>query len=533
MENPSISLGNGKWATKDGKLLGSVLNEENRYAAIPFDFSRASSGTSINKQGLVQLDYLGNELVVNGDFATDSDWTNNGSVLPYITISGGVLNSNNTIAGSWHTEYVSQSIAFVNTKNYLVTFRARNIGGSLTLRLTQGGNIITDKTLASDWATYTVTYTANADNGSIRLFNNGSVSQFELSNISVKEVLPNEARIDYSDDANGAMLLEPASTNLVTNSAFGVYATNHPASSPTTTAPDGSMTAITPVPDSIGGNRYEYDIASNAVATNSKVTYSWYSKRLSTPHNTGYVGDLYIKSLANLTQVGISKQIQSNINGFNRFEAVFNVTNGAASSKVRAYYGYSIGLGNMTVAYWGHQLEALPYATSLIPTTGGIATRTADLCNNGGAVTDFNSTEGVLYVEMAALTESNTSNAAISISDNTTSNRIFMNYSTTTNVIKLTSVVGNSVAAFKQYTLTDATSIQKIAFRWNGTTYSLFIDGDSKGDDDRSLSFPEGTLTTASFNRGSQAEHFYGKVKDLRVYKKALTDAELITLTTL
>ena len=53
---------------------------------------------------------------------------------------------------------------------------------------------------------------------------------------------------------------------------------------------------------------------------------------------------------------------------------------GSLETKVRAYFGAAIGLGNSNSAYWGHQLEALQYATSYIPTNGTIETRTARYC---------------------------------------------------------------------------------------------------------------------------------------------------------
>ena len=109
---------------------------------------------------------------------------------------------------------------------------------------------------------------------------------------------------------------------------------------------------------------------------------------------------------------------------------------------------------------------------------------------------------------------------------------VFINYSSSTNVVKFQSVVGGVQAAFMQYTLTDITIQQKIAFRWDGTIFSVFIDGNLKGSDDRGLSFTSGTLNTLGLNRGSAAEYFVGKVKQLQVFKTALTDPELVTLTT-
>ena len=46
-----------------------------------FDFARASVASRVNSSGLVEMvgRTLGSELVTNGDFATDSDWTLGGA----------------------------------------------------------------------------------------------------------------------------------------------------------------------------------------------------------------------------------------------------------------------------------------------------------------------------------------------------------------------------------------------------------------------------------------------------------------------
>ena len=48
-------------------------------------------------------------------------------------------------------------------------------------------------------------------------------------------------------------------------------------------------------------------------------------------------------------------------------------------------------------------LEQQSYATSYIPTNGATNTRLQDIANNSGNSTLINSTEGVLYAEIAAL----------------------------------------------------------------------------------------------------------------------------------
>jgi hypothetical protein len=63
----TLELGNGKWATGKDTVL-AFNDENNNFKPLPFSFSRASSGTVVNKDGLIEtvgsgeprIDFLGN-----------------------------------------------------------------------------------------------------------------------------------------------------------------------------------------------------------------------------------------------------------------------------------------------------------------------------------------------------------------------------------------------------------------------------------------------------------------------------------------
>ena len=77
---------------------------------------------------------------------------------------------------------------------------------------------------------------------------------------------------------------------------------------------------------------------------------------------------------------------------------------------------------------WGAQLEQGSYPTSYIPTYGVSQTRAQDICNGAGDVNTFNSTEGVLYTEISALSNDG-ANRAISIyKDSSLDNLINIQY---------------------------------------------------------------------------------------------------------
>ena len=68
MANPSLQIGNGKWAIKEDNLLG-YSTAGTRFVPQPITMTRASAGTRVNPSGLVEdVELLGSELVTNGDF---------------------------------------------------------------------------------------------------------------------------------------------------------------------------------------------------------------------------------------------------------------------------------------------------------------------------------------------------------------------------------------------------------------------------------------------------------------------------------
>jgi len=346
----------------------------------------------------------------------------------------------------------------------------------------------------------------------------------------IEDIGIGKPRLNYADGVCPSLLLEPSSTNRVINSAEGVYG-SAPASSTNTISPDGTNNAYIPLPNSTS-NRYEQTIPAGTYATGQKLTYSWYRKRISTPTVDSFLGDLNVKSLVNLTELEVSnaRQIETNINGFDRFEAVVQVIDGSLSSIFRAYFGPVVGVGNSSVAYWGHQFEALDYATSLIITTGTAQTRTADSASKTGISSLINSSEGVFYAEISALSNDG-GLRRLSLSDGTNDNRVFIGFGSTINTFQFFISSSNSTVVSQVISVTDVTEYAKVAISYKLNDVGLWINGSKVGTE--TVATMPSSLNSLAFNQGNGGFPFEGNCKDLRVYKKALTDAELTTLTTL
>jgi len=350
----------------------------------------------------------------------------------------------------------------------------------------------------------------------------------------LEEVGLNVPRLDYSDGGCPSLLLEPQRRNYGTDAIVGqifgtVDVTNKVIS------PSGLIDSIVPIPTSTA-NRFQYVQSPSIFQTDDVLTYSWYRKRISTPIDDSNIGDLRIgigsTSLVNLEVLGEAEQIESDINGFDRFQQSVKVIDGSLSSTFRAYFGDVVGVGNQSVAYYGHQFELGSYATSLIYTSGTEVTRFKDEASKDNLESYINSSEGVLYVEMSSLNNPTDLNSYISLTDGETDqqNYISLVYETNGN-LTFRIRVDNVDSTFKTKTI-NQNELNKIAFSYKENEFKFFVNGSNFfADDNLGQTFPQGTLSKLSFDYANQSNNFRGKIKDLRVYNEALTDAELITLT--
>ena len=137
----------------------------------------SSIGTSTEMiQGQFNLTKIGDELITNGDFATDSDWSKNGQV----TISGGVayFNSDGTFP------QIAQTLSGVSGKNVKVVIEITEYTQGTLKVLFSGG---TQQNLPNSVGVHTL-YFNNADSDTINIARLGGVTNLKIDNVSVKEV---------------------------------------------------------------------------------------------------------------------------------------------------------------------------------------------------------------------------------------------------------------------------------------------------------------------------------------------------------
>jgi len=389
-----------------------------------------------------------------------------------------------------------------------------------------------------DWATKENSLLGyNSENGNYKPlpfdFTRASNGTFINKSGLIETAANGVPRIDFSDSTSGALLLEPQRTNLLTysNDFINVAWSKNQSGTgliPVVTSnslisPDGTLNASKVVFNTgVGVSTSDVSMLEDTVTATSGVAIN---QSVYLRGENG--GETILIRGAN----GGAYTTLTLTNEWVRYEST--ETSGATSSTwsigLRQGLGGVVINSNVTIYMYAAQFEIGSYSTSLINTQGSAVTRVADVCNNGGNDQVINSNEGVLYFEGSGEND-NTFNY-ISLSDGGTTNYAAILYTDTDNQILYRYYVGGSGVAITVNSI-DVTNFNKIAIKWAANDFAIWINGIEVGTASSGNLNPSGTFNELAFARGgANNTPFYGKVKDVRVYNTALTDAELIALT--
>jgi len=400
----TLNVGNGDWATKENSLLG--YNSENgNYKPLPFDFTRASNGTFVNKSGLIEtaangvprIDFLGN---TKGALKLEPQRTN---LLPYSS------EINDT---RWTGNYGGTGVEPV---------------------MNSSTELAKDGTLsACEW-----------------VFNTGSGTTISDQSSIYYSSIPTSVGVTYSFSVWVYSSLNNVEIQL--RGAGSVY------------------------------EKFTLTIGWNKITRIAEAT-----------------------STSTLPIIGLRQSVNGTVNS------------------------------NITVSLWGAQLEQGSYSTSLINTQGSAVTRVTDACNNGGNDQVINSTEGVLYLEAKVKTDTIFAANCISISDGTDANRLsIIMYGNLESIRSTMNVGGVNQFDFNLSSGYPQEQYYKIAVSYKVNDCKIFINGVKVGTNISATMPSLATFDRLNLDIGNNLYDFYGNIKDSKLYNTALTDAELIALTTI
>jgi len=349
----------------------------------------------------------------------------------------------------------------------------------------------------------------------------------------IETVTGDAPRLDYTDSSCPSLLLEPQSTNLVTYSEdfsqwAGVYTSVNVNNS---TSPDGNINAVK-LTDTSDASTHRVQVG-NTTSSSGSFCYSIFLKKgtLTTVSLSVYSGASAADSKFDLN----NGTIVSTTNGTAEIQEYGNdwyrcIVKGTLASTSTTIYIYlkekaSYSGSGQFLYSWGAQLEEKSYATSYIPTNGTISTRLSEL--NTFERTDLVSKNLVGGTEMTWFLDAYIFNKfGTSVSpkiENTSNGNVFIGLNVNNDTsLSIRHKDGTSAANTSSVGFTNGQRM-KVAVKIIGTSATAFINGVDVGD-----------FTTASITSFDKFESTNGNpynINDLRFYNTALTDQELIALT--
>ena len=489
--------------------LSSVSVKE--YTSADMDVTRNTAATRVDENGLVNYaEIVGGEEVTDGSFPS-------GTTAWDKTETWSIENNYATATANSLSQYIQQDFTITNAKTYLFTYEIieNTLNGNGASLSGSGGFV--SVSLSSVIGTHQVYITAD-DSGAayalkIGVSGTATTGTIKLDNVSVKEVTrDNVPRIDYTGGGCPHILAEPQRTNLYSysNDTTTWVKSNFTATNNYAISPDGTQNAFRGVSTQSGSLLY---IGSTGSAGTN--TISIYAKS-----NTA--SDQKFRFFGNGNTTSSSDQTATQ--EWQRFEYTETY-----SFLTWGLLGASVSETN-DILFYGMQHEVGSYPTSLIPTSGSTVTRNQDIFTRDGIGSLINSTEGVLFVEVAALSTVN-ANHYIAIGNGVSSPKNLIGislYNGSNNI--LFDYYENNVESYHIETVTDITQFNKIAVSYNGTNVKGYVNG-LKVWDVTVPSFSVNTFDRLNFDLGYNQNHFFGKVKQLQVYDTALTDEQLLQLT--
>jgi len=392
-----------------------------------------------------------------------------------------------------------------------------------------------------------------------------SVQTRETSDGNITTVGLDIPRINYEGN-EGYLLIEPQATNTATDSNDFTVGTLYNGggsagvddailTSAQATSPDGNNNAWKLV-DNNDGNTGSVQLryyGTNVTSANYNVVSLFVKKQgnndwfqISFAEFDSYASAFF--NISNGTLGTINSNItDANIEGYGdgwyRISATFATTTdvvGAVILRLGSSNGSNTVTRNGTNgAYiYGIQAETQTNAnatkpTSYIPTSGGTVTRAKETAVDAGNSDLISSTEGVLYLEVAALKAVNNFES-LSLSNGNNDTRVRFMFKENLNQVTMQVNNGSTSTseAFINHTVSDVTDFNKFALKYKENDFAFWING-VEVDNDTSGTVP--SLDRLNFTNGSSntgANPFHGKIKCIAVFKEALSDSELQELTT-
>ena len=414
--------------------------------------------------------------------------------------------------------------------------------------------------LATSGANVAVIYPAEADNDTTYLgdgvtedlyiqdaqINYGLVVQDYVDSTgaaaTIEGITDNMPRLNY-DPANPtcpSLLLEPSRQNILANDTYiaSTFAfDNCTASYNNSISPEGVQNALllTQTGSTATNSIYNFSLPTTA----GNYSYSFFLKagtsskcRLYT--NDGVLGILEDFNPQTITAGKTGGDLDLNFEDYGndwwRISFTRSIAAGATYHRLWFYPDRNNTNGNISIYGW--QIELGSYPSSLIPTYGSSATRTADSAYKTGISSLIGQTEGTIFVDanLSDIVDPSNIRGILEVNDGTTANRISIYRGA--NDLSSNVIVFSGSAPSAAVNLNSATGRTKIAVSYNSSIVTMYVNGSLVG-----TSTPTYIPTCSDLDLGKitkRNDRILGDgINQALLFKTRLSNADLATLTSL
>ena len=362
----------------------------------------------------------------------------------------------------------------------------------------------------------------------------------------IESVASGVPRIDFLNNADGHLLLEPSRTNSALYSEqYGNSLINVTVSRNDVSSPDGEVTADRIIDNSSNGEHLLSYNSAGSVTNGASYTFSAFFKS----DGTGGRGVIrfytgaWQYSVYNLDSGSVSYTSGGTSNIVNYGDGWYR-----CSLTVTAVSDYSglvgqIGIANSSnkytyqgasslgVYFWGIQWEAGSYATSYIPTSGAAVTRAAEVASQTVPSGIIGQTEGTIYGEFNVESISTGFRLVSTISSGTSVNFVASIINGTTFIARIRANSG----ALRDVNKTNLTNgNHKYAIAYADSDLTFYVDGVLVGQNtSASVAFNLELIKLTVGNDILGSNELSGGVSKIQLYDTRLSNAELAALTSL
>ena len=492
------------------------------------NFSRASSATRVNSEGLIETaTVFGSELVTNGDIESGLPTVNGNSFTQYqatISQSSAVAHASTNsmkVTGTgtlFNTRVIPNNASYVS-KVFVVSlwvYNPTSLTGNIVVRKRINGIPSDIGTLSTKDTWTNFTYNTTSQNPSVDRFieveaqTGLNTEFFYVDDITIKEVITsNVPRIDYSNGC-GSLLLEKQSTNLITYSEdFSNAAWTKTRCTITINqaiSPDGTLNA-----DLMTSTSADARLEDAAGSSGAEFTQSIYIK-------SAQVSDVDCQ----LDFAGLNIKTFTATQEWQRVDTTLTDTSQNPRLRLRI-----LDSGNSVYIY-GAQLEQSSYPTSyIISNSGTTTTRIADAASKTGLSSLIGQTEGTMFVDFYAKSAFDGTNFISTLSDGTSTNYIYVNRENGKLEVRISN--GGVTQLFYLAPSILSEGVHKLALAYKLNDFLIYLDGVLVHSDTSGTVPSCNKMNLGSYYNGSFS--FNDRINNSMLFKTSLTDDELSDLT--